>query len=206
MRRPDIRPVRPQLDEPSLISAAIAKLSRADATGLQSGQITYLDDSASQGLEQGMTEAGIGQTLLTRLQFPPHSDPVPLSDLLKKISEALDQSPVPADAWRTLQELLGLVSLVRLLGISHSSARRYWPDRCVRPDAVGGRPHIPALVVGHLAGACNSASVRRRLDRKRRQLDNDAKPHALGEGWPPDDDGPCRVRGLARAPSLSPAT
>ena len=83
--------VRPPFDEPQLASAAIAALSRADAMGLLSQQITCLDNSAMQGLQQGMAEAGIGRTLLANLHRQPCSDPVPLLALLKKINEALDQ-------------------------------------------------------------------------------------------------------------------
>ena len=201
-----IRSVRPPFDEPSLASAAIAALSRADAMGLLSQQITCLDNSAMQGLEQGMAEAGIGRTLLSTLHRQPCSDPAPLSALLNKISEALDQSPAPAHEWRTLQDILGLDLLARLLGISQSSARRYLSGNRNTPDTVAGRLHFLAFVVGDLAGAYNDVGVRRWFDRQRSRLNGDSPAQTLGKSWTPDGEGPRRVQELSRALRSSPAT
>ena len=201
-----IESVRPPFNEPSLASAAIAALSRADAMGLLPRQITCLDDSALQELEQGMAEAGIGRTLLPDLHSRPCSDPVPLSALLKKISEALDQSPAPAHEWRTLQDVLGLDLLARLLGISQSSARRYLSGSRNTPDAVAGRLHFLAFVVGNLAGAYNNIGVRRWFDRKRSRLDGNTPTQILSENWSPDDNGARRVQELSRALASSPVT
>ena len=201
-----IQSILPPFDEPSLASAAIAALSRADAMGLLPRQITRLDDSAVQELELGMAEAGIGRTLLADLHKQPCSDPIPLSALLTRISEALDQSPAPAHEWRTLHDVLGLDLLARLLGISHSSARRYLSGSRNTPDAVAGRLHFLAFVVGDLAGAYNDIGVRRWFDRKRSRLDRNTPAQMLEESWSPDDDGPRRVRELSRALRSSPAT
>ena len=120
-----IQSVRSPFTDPKLASAAIGALTRADAMGLLSRPITCLDDSAIQRLETGMAEAGIGQNFLAELHRLPCSDAAGLFSLLEKINEALDQSPAPAHEWRALQEVLGLDLLIRLLGISQSSARRY---------------------------------------------------------------------------------
>ena len=95
-----IQSVRSPFDDPRLASAAIAALSRADAMGLLSRQITCLDDNAMLGLETGMAEAGIGQAFLSEFHRLPCSNPARLSALLEKINEALDQSPAPAHEWR----------------------------------------------------------------------------------------------------------
>ena len=185
---------------------AIAALSRADAMGLLSEQITRLDDKAMQGLETGMAEAGIGQTLLSELQRLPCSDPVRLSALLERINEALDESPAPAHEWRVLQGTLGLELLARLLGISHSSARRYLSGSRPTPDTVAVRLHFLAFVAGDLAGAYNDIGVRRWFDRPRKRLDGGTPAQTLGQSWLPEDEGPRLVRELALALVSSPAT
>lgn len=201
-----IESVRSPFDDPGLASKAVAALSRADAMGLLSRQITCLDDSLMEQLQSSMAEAGIGQGFLAQLYPLPCSDPAPLSVLLEKVAEALDQSPVPAREWRVLQRILGLDLLVRLLGISPSSARRYLSGDRSTPDIVAARLHFLAFVVGDLAGAYNDIGVRRWFDRRRTQLGGSTPAGALGEGWSPDDDAPRRVRELARALASSPAT
>ena len=201
-----IQSVSPPFDEPKLASAAIAALSRADAMGLLSREITCLDDSAMEGLEQGMAAAGIGRTLLAQLHRRPCADPVTLSALLQRISEALDHSPAPAQEWRTLRHALGPDLLARLLGISQSSARRYSAGSRSTPDGVADRLHFLAFVVGDLAGAYNDIGVRRWFDRKRSQLDGNTPAQTLGEIWSPDDDGPRRIQELSSALRSSPAT
>ena len=162
-----IHTVSPPFDEPQLASAAIAALSRADAMGLLSQEIMWLDESALRGLEQGMARAGIG---------------------------------------RTLQNILGLDLLARLLRISQSSARRYSSGSRVTPDRVADRLHFLAFVVGDLAGAYNDIGVRRWFDRKRGRLDGNTPAQALGDAWSPDNEGPRQVRELSSALKSSPAT
>ena len=173
--------------------------------GLLPRPITCLDEFAIQGLEQGMAEAGIGQQLLANLHHQPYPDPVSLSALLKKISDALDHSPAPAHEWRTLQDILGLDLLTRLVGISQSSARRYLSSSRHTPDAVADRLHYLAFVVGDLAGTYNDFGVRRWFDRKRNLLGGHTPAQMLEENWSPDDEGPRRVQELSRALNSSPA-
>ena len=201
-----IQSVLAPFDEPALAYAAIGALSRADAMGLLPRQITRLDDSAMEGLQQGMAEAGIGRTLRASLHPQPGSDPAPLSALLQKISDALEQSPAPAHEWRALSDSLGLDLLARLLDISQSSVRRYLSGSRSTPDGIADRLHALAFVVGDLAGAYNHIGVRRWFDRKRSRLDGSTPAQALGANWSPDDDGPRRVRELSRALRSSPAT
>ena len=174
--------------------------------GLLPRQITCLDDTAMQGLETGMAEAGIGQTFLSELQRLPCSDPARLSALLERINEVLDESPAPAHEWRALQGTLGLDLLAKLLDISPSSARRYLSGSRTTPDTVAARLHFLAFVVGDLSGAYNDIGVRRWFDRVRRRLDGSSPAQMLAHGWSPDDEDPQRVRELARALVSSPVT
>ena len=201
-----IQSVRSPFDDPRLASAAIGALTRADAMGLLLRPVTCLDESAIQGLETGMAEAGIGRSFLAELHRLPCSDAVQLSTLLEKINEALDQSPAPAQEWRTLQGVLGVDLLTCLVGISQSSARRYISGNRSTPDAIAARLHFLAFVAGDLAGAYNDIGVRRWFDRPREGLDGNTPAQVLGDEWSPEDDGPRRVRELARALASSPAT
>ena len=201
-----IQSVRTPFDDSRLASAAIGALTRADAMGLLSRPVTCLDDSAIQGLETGMTEAGIGRNFLAELHRLPCSDAARLSSLLEKINEALDQSPAPVHEWRALQGVLGVDLLTRLLGISQSSARRYISASRSTPDAIAARLHFLAFVVGDLAGAHNDIGVRRWFDRPRERLDGHTPAQVLGHEWSPGDDAPKRVRELARTLAPSPAT
>ena len=201
-----IQSVRSPFDDPRLASAAIAVLSRADAMGLLPRQITCLDDTAMEGLETGMAEAGIGQTFLSELQRLPRSDPARLSALLERINEALDESPAPAHEWRALQGTLGLDLLAKLLSISQSSARRYVSGSRSTPDTIAARLHFLAFIVGDLSGAYNDIGVRRWFDRPRDRLDGNPPARLLAGCWLPDDEGPRQVRALAHALVSSPVT
>ena len=117
-----------------------------------------------------------------------------------------NHSPVSAHEWRALQDILGLDLLIRLLGISQSSARRYLSGARATPDTIAARLHFLALVVGDLAGAYNEFGVRGWFARRRERLDGKAPAQALGEAWSPEDDAPQRIRDLARSLASSPAT
>ena len=174
--------------------------------GLLPRQITCLDDIAMEALKTGMAEAGIGQTFLPEFHRLPCADPARLSALLEGISGALEESPAPAHEWRALQGTLGLDLLSRLLGISPSSARRYVSGQRTTPDTVAACLHFLALVVGDLSGACNDIGVRRWFDRVRQRLDGNSPARMLAPGWSPEDEGPQRVRELARALVSFPVT
>ncbi len=193
-------------DDPRVMPVAMEALSRADAMGLLPGAIISLDDTAMQGLERGLADAGIGRGLTSELHTWWKADPERLSALLRKISAALDESPVPKREWRAVERVLGLESMARLMGISTSSARRYFSGTRTTPDAVAARLHFLAFVVGDLAGAYNDVGIRRWFHRPRKLL-NGFTPAQLLEGdWEPDDDGPRQVRQLAAALGPLPAT
>ena len=193
-------------DELGLASRAAAVLIRADAMGLLRGQVTCLDYSALDQLRSGMADAGIGRGLLAELDQPHSHEPARLSALVTQINEALEQSPAPAHEWPSLLEVLGLDLLVRLLGISPSSARRYASGERATPDAVAARLHFLALVAGDLAGAYNDVGVRRWFNRPRSRLGGATPAEALGSDWSPDDPPAHEVRELAGALVSSPAT
>ena len=193
-------------DDPRVMSAAIEALSRADAMGLLHGESIGLDDAAMQGLERGLADAGIGRGLASELHASSSADPERLSVLLRKISVALNESPVPEREWQAVERVLGLESMAQLLGISASSARRYFAGTRTTPDAVAARLHFLAFVVGDLAGAYNDVGIRRWFHRPRKMLDGNTPARLLDGDWEPDDAGPRQVRDLAAALGPSPAT
>ena len=201
-----IRSVQSPYDDARLGVAAIGALSRADAMGLLPRQINCLDDSAMEELKTGMTEAGIGRTLLSELHRLLNSDPALLAALLVKINEALDESPAPAYEWRILHNTLGLNMLTRLLDVSESSVQRYLSGSRSTPDMVAARLHFLAFIVGDLSGAYNDIGVRRWFDRPRKRLDGKSPAQLLAGSWLPEDEDPLRVRELARSLISSPVT
>ena len=198
--------VQSPFDDPRVMLAAMEALTRADAMGLLPGEIVCLDDTAIQGLERGLADAGIGRGLTSELHASSNADPERLSILLKKISAALNESPVPEREWRTVERILGLESMAELIGISVSSARRYCAGARTTPDAAAARLHFLAFVVGDLAGAYNEVGVRRWFHRPRHLLNGHTPAQLLEGDWGPDDDGPRQVRELAAALGPSPVT
>ena len=192
-------------NDPEVAYTAIRALTRADAMGLLSQPFTRLDDSAIRELWVVMAEAGIGQAFREELNWTAH-DPSRFSSVLEKTIEALEQSPVPDREWHAIRDVLDLNLLTRLLNVSQPSARRYWSGVRRTPDAVAARLHFLALLVGDLAGTYNDIGVRRWFERPRTHLDGDTPIQALGANWSPEDNGPQRVRSLARALVTFPAT
>jgi transcriptional regulator with XRE-family HTH domain len=89
--------------------------------------------------------------------------------------------------------------LALLLGVSASSLRRYLSGERDTPDDVADRLHHVALIVGDLAGAYNDVGIRRWFDRKRTALGGRTPASLLAGEWRPDDEGPQKVRELARS-------
>ncbi|HEX3702159.1 MAG TPA: hypothetical protein VHU82_02440 [Vicinamibacterales bacterium] len=127
---------------------------------------------------------------------PPSRDE--LAGLLETMIAALEASPVPKFEWGGLGRVFDPEALADLLHVSVSSLKRYESGDRGTPDAVAARLHFLALVVGDLAGAYNDIGVRRWFSRKRSQLDGRAPAAFLEADWDPDDEGPARVRRLAR--------
>ena len=145
-------------------------------------------------------------TNICELQLLPCSDPARLSALLKRINDALNESPAPAHEWRALQGALGLDLIAKLLSISQSSARRYISGTRSTPDTIAARLHFLAFIVDDLSGAYNDIGVRRWFDRPRNRLDGNPPARLLAGHWLPDDEGARRVRELARSLVSSPFT
>ena len=189
-------------NDPEVAPLAASTLSRAEAMGLCSSAVVHLDSGAMDALEARLAEVGIARFV----RRPAGSDPAETAGWLRALHEALVGSPVPRTEWPALSRSLGLDLLCRLLGISHSSARRYSSGARKTPDVIAARLHFLALVAGDLAGAYNEIGVRRWFDRKRSALGRKTPAEMLTGDWSAEDDGPERVRELAEALGFSPAT
>ena len=179
-------------------------ISASSARRYMSGARVTPDEVA--GLEHGLADAGIGRSMVGELHRLEHMRRSEKAALLKKMVDALNESPAPAHEWRAVGDILGLELLSRLLGISASSARRYMSGARVTPDEVAVRLHFLAFVVGDLNGAYNEIGVRRWFDRQRALLDGGTPAGLLAGNWLPEHEGPRRVRRLAHSLAHIPAT
>jgi hypothetical protein len=174
-------------------------MRRAEAMGLvEPGAVTRTDPAAIRQLANRVRRAGIGTTAadhLNNVEVPAAEE---LAPLLEMLIAALEASPVPKFEWEGLGRVFAPEDLAALLSVSASSLKRYQSGERDTPDAVAARLHFLALVVGDLTGSYNDIGIRRWFHRKRTPLDGRAPSAFLKGDWDPDDEGPMRVRKLAR--------
>jgi hypothetical protein len=172
---------------------------RAEAMGLvEPGTISTPDASAIPRLVARLKHAGIATAAADRLVGDPALSVREVPSLLESLIAALEASPVPKFEWNRLTQTFDPEDLAALLHISPSSLKRYQSGERTTPDLVAARLHFLALVVGDLSGSYNPIGIRRWFHRKRTQLDGQAPSGKLRGDWDPYDEGPARVRALAR--------
>ena len=172
---------------------------RAEAMGIVEPAAPRADTAAIRQFANRVRKAGIAASaadLINNVDAPTDAE---LAGLLDTIIAALEASPVPKYEWRGVSRLFATEDLADLLTVSVSSLKRYQSGERDTPDDVAARLHFLALVVGDLAGSYNEIGVRRWFHRKRTLLDGRTPASFLKRDWDPDDDGPSRVRQLARA-------
>ena len=172
---------------------------RAEAMGIVQPSAAPVDATTIRQLAGRIRGAGIATSaadVLHNLDTPSRED---VRALLEMIVDALEASPVPAHEWKGVSRVFAVDDLADLLAISASSLKRYQSGERETPDIVAARLHFLALVIGDLAGSYNDVGIRRWFQRKRTQLDGHAPTALLKREWDPDDDGPRRVRELARS-------
>lgn len=180
---------------------------RAEAMGLvEPAAVTTADAPALRHLANRIRRAGIAAAAADRLndvvdeglnnvEMPGAGD---VAGLLETLIAALEASPVPKFEWAGLGRVFAAEDLAALITVSVSSLKRYQSGERETPDDVAARLHFLALVVSDLAGSYNDIGVRRWFQRKRTALDGRAPGSLLKGRWDPDDEGPARVRALAR--------
>lgn len=169
------------------------------------GAVLRLDSEVWEDALERIRRAGIGRRLRWEAPEGGH-DRDYFVRRLEQLSEALEESPVPATEGPKLETTLGRDLLARLLGISVVSLRRYLSGARSMPDRVAARLHYLAFVTFHVAGGFTDEGVRLWFDRPRHLLDGATAAELLTGDWQPEDPGPRRVRELARWLDSSPAT
>jgi hypothetical protein len=172
---------------------------RAEAMGLvEPGTVDRGDPDAVRRFANRLRRAGIAASAVDQLNNVTAPTSQEIAALLELMMGALEASPVPKFEWGGLARVLAADDLGALLNVSSSSLKRYQSGDRDTPDAVAARLHFLALVVGDLAGSYNEIGIRRWFHRRRTLL-GDRAPAALLKGdWDPDEEGPARVRQLAR--------
>ena len=172
---------------------------RAEAMGLmEPGAVERADAETVRRLGARLKKAGVALSAVDQLNNVEAPTADELANLLELMIGALESSPVPKFEWGGLGRVFAVDDLAALLNVSPSSLKRYQSGERDTPDAVAARLHFLALLVGDLAGSYNDIGIRRWFHRKRTLL-GDRAPAALLKGdWDPDEEGPQRVRQLAR--------
>jgi hypothetical protein len=175
---------------------------RAEAMGLVTRAEPHASGAADldtvRRLASSVGRAGIAAATaahLNNVEAPSRED---LAALLETMIAALEASPAPKFEWGGLGRVFDPEELAALLQVSVSSLKRYQSGDRTTPDLIAARLHFLALLVGDLAGSYNEIGIRRWFHRKRTQLDGLPPAAFLKAEWNPDDEGPARVRELAR--------
>lgn len=181
---------------------------KAHAVGLLDDPAAFTEVSYATAKEMVLQvrEAGIGAWAADDFVRTDPADTASLTRDLRELDALLEDSPLPTTEWPRLLSVFERDQLARLVGISPSSVNRYERGERRTPDDVAARLHFLALVVGDLIGAYNDIGIRRWFDRKRTVLEGRAPANLLMGPWQPEDEGPRRVRDLARALISAPAT
>ena len=172
---------------------------RAEAMGIvEPASVTNADAPAVRLLASRIRRAGIASAAADQLHNVEMPSAAEVASLLETLIAALEASPVPKFEWAGLGRVFAPDDLAALINVSLSSLKRYQSGERDTPDDVAARLHFLALVVGDLAGSYNDIGIRRWFHRKRTLLDGRAPVALLKGDWDPDEEGPERVRQLAR--------
>ena len=126
---------------------------------------------------EALETAKLGRGVLIRIG--PGATYTQLGTMIEEVMELTEHSPVPHTEWGAVREMLGDELLVRLVGVSADSMRRYISGERGTPDDVAARLHFLALVNADLAGSYNDLGLRRWWQRPRRVLE--ARTWLIGE-------------------------
>lgn len=193
-------------EDPELNGSFLGVLLLADSMGLIEADVDRLDEAALMRVGKAVAAEGIAQSIAVEAMRPHARSRDRLLEVLRRLHQALEESPVPRKEMPVLLRLFGLEPLAEMLGASPSSLRRYVSGVREVPDLVAARAHFLATVVGDLRGAYNEMGIRRWFERKRSALDGLSPSEALGRDWDPDSPRAQRVGALAHSLVMSPAT
>jgi hypothetical protein len=183
--------------DPESAHLAMRVLALLDAMGLMelSGPVSELHLANLKAAAATAAGAGIGRHVQPMLGGQPTHREV--AEAMRRLAEALEESPLPGPETRQLAGILGWNELARLVGSSPVSLRRYAAGTREAPDELAYRIHWLAKVVADLRGAYNDAGIRRWFERARPQLGSRAPAELLVGEWSPDEPQVESVRRLA---------
>ena len=122
-----------------------------------------------------------------------------LTDLLRELNQALQDSPRPESEWGKVREFLDEDVLADLLNISSASVRRYAAGDRRTPDDTAWRLHLIAQLISDLIGSYNNYGIRRWFERPRTQLDGRTPREVIRGAGSEDDAEVMRISELASA-------
>jgi hypothetical protein len=184
---------RPLRDLPKAQVLAMVLLARAQTMGLlppQTPEHVDLDWSFLRAIAGVLEDNGVavGWSSSLRRLDPTSVEDTEVAEALRAMIDALNASPHPLGEWPPVREMLGDDLLVRLLGISTSSLRRYASGERDTPDETAWRLHIIARILGSLVGSYNEYGVRRWFERPRKALEGSSPSDVIIAARSEDDE------------------
>lgn len=189
----------PFAGDPEASGLALWLFSYADLLGVLGPGTTIGSAKALSTVIAALREQGIGRSVVARSVEQHGEDPARMRDVVASVHESVEMSPMPELEWPPIIEMLDDDLLVHLLGISHSSLRRYATRTRSTPDDVAARLHLLMLLVTDLAGSYNHYGIRRWFVRPRAQLGGRSPRDVLGAGFDPEGEPVAQVRSLSAA-------
>ncbi len=184
------------------LSDLIEIVLRMDSMGLLEQPVERLDGATVRELRRIAIASGLARGSLPELGDDRTLHASDVTERVRRVvatlREALDGSPLPVLELPALTEILGPESTAALLGVSHSSLRRYVAGARTPPDDVADRAHVLTGIVSDLRGTYNDVGVRRWFERPRSALGGAAPAAILSGSWTEDSPGVADVRQLAR--------
>lgn len=198
-----LQPVSAPIDDPVVQRAMIPLINRIRAMGIAlpgRGKLSAVTPQTLKLVLDGARRVGIGRDISHYVNAVPEAiggDPHEAARLIRELTHAIEESPVPETEWGSMRAIFGDDELEPLLGASRQSIQRYAKRERDTPAAIADRLHWLALVVADLAGAYNEFGIRRWFHRKRDALAGRTPLTVLGREWASDDDSARAVRALA---------
>jgi hypothetical protein len=174
---------------PEVAGAAARLLALVETSGIWApgAIVDTLDDAVFHQALVAMADAGVAGHAPLQWRGYAEKDADTFSRWINGVRDDVVQSPVPEWELPKLDALFGTDRLADLIGVGHSSLRRYLSATRAVPDDVAVRGHLVTEIVSALAGSFNERGIRRWFERPRSQLGGKTPAETLIDAW--DRDG-----------------